>query len=113
MKSGALANVRIGVEKLICVEKFSKVPQLGRFTLRNEGTTIAIGEQAVTVTCLVVQSCFVPAYVSRGGCNCTAAQHPGYIRACLSGTASGAPASSSSWRVLVERCSCIHNACWT
>lgn len=45
MKSGALANVRIGVEKLICVEKFSKVPQLGRFTLRNEGCTIAIGDR--------------------------------------------------------------------
>ena len=43
VKSGALATVRIGVEKLICVEKFSKVPQLGRFTLRNEGTTIAVG----------------------------------------------------------------------
>ena len=44
MKSNSLANVRIGVEKLICVETFAHVPQLGRFTLRNEGATIAIGK---------------------------------------------------------------------
>lgn len=35
---------RIQVEKLICVEKFENVPQLGRFTLRDEGRTIAIGK---------------------------------------------------------------------
>ena len=44
VKSNSLANVRIGVEKLICVETFAHVPQLGRFTLRNEGATIAIGK---------------------------------------------------------------------
>ena len=28
----------------VCVEKFSDYPQLGRFTLRDEGKTIAIGK---------------------------------------------------------------------
>ena len=36
--------MRIQVEKPICVEKFENVPQLGRFTLRDEGRTIAIGK---------------------------------------------------------------------
>lgn len=44
MKSGTLVNVRIAVEKQICIELFEKVPQLGRFTLRDEGRTIAIGK---------------------------------------------------------------------
>ncbi len=42
VKGNTLAMARIQVEKLICVEKFENVPQLGRFTLRDEGTTIAI-----------------------------------------------------------------------
>jgi peptide chain release factor subunit 3 len=28
----------------VCVEKFSDQPQLGRFTLRDEGKTVAIGK---------------------------------------------------------------------
>ncbi|CAF1566079.1 unnamed protein product, partial [Rotaria sp. Silwood1] len=28
----------------ICMEPFKRFPQLGRFTLRNEGRTIAIGK---------------------------------------------------------------------
>lgn len=28
----------------VCVEKFTDYPQLGRFTLRDEGRTIAIGK---------------------------------------------------------------------
>ena len=36
--------VRIEVEKQICAELFDVVPQLGRFTLRDEGRTIAIGK---------------------------------------------------------------------
>ena len=35
---------RIQVEKPICAELFENVPQLGRFTLRDEGRTIAIGK---------------------------------------------------------------------
>jgi len=44
VKSGNIAFVRIRTEKPICVETFDKVPQLGRFTLRDEGKTIAIGK---------------------------------------------------------------------
>ena len=43
-KSAAIVIVRIEVEKAICVELFENVPQLGRFTLRDEGRTIAIGK---------------------------------------------------------------------
>jgi len=35
---------RIQVNDTICVEKFSDFPQLGRFTLRDEGKTVAIGK---------------------------------------------------------------------
>lgn len=44
VKGNTLAMARIQVEKLICVEKFENVPQLGRFTLRDEGRTIAVGK---------------------------------------------------------------------
>ena len=44
VKSGAVAVVQLAVEKAICVELFSDVPQLGRFTLRDEGRTIAVGK---------------------------------------------------------------------
>ncbi|KAI7840718.1 hypothetical protein COHA_005534 [Chlorella ohadii] len=43
-KSGAMCIARIAVEKPICIEAFDNVPQLGRFTLRDEGKTIAIGK---------------------------------------------------------------------
>lgn len=43
VKGNSLVTARIAVEKPICVETFDKVPQLGRFTLRDEGRTIAIG----------------------------------------------------------------------
>ena len=44
VKSGAVCIARVAVEKPICVELFDSVPQLGRFTLRDEGRTIAIGK---------------------------------------------------------------------
>jgi len=44
VKSGSIAFVRIKTEKAICVETFERVAQLGRFTLRDEGKTIAIGK---------------------------------------------------------------------
>jgi peptide chain release factor subunit 3 len=44
VKSGAVVVVRIQVNQLICVEKFDDFPQLGRFTLRDEGKTVAIGK---------------------------------------------------------------------
>ena len=43
-KSNAALSCRITVDKGICVETFDKNPQMGRFTLRDEGKTIAIGK---------------------------------------------------------------------
>ncbi|CDY26187.1 hypothetical protein HID58_021809 [Brassica napus] len=44
VKNGAAVVCRIQVSNSICVEKFSDFPQLGRFTLRTEGKTIAVGK---------------------------------------------------------------------
>ncbi|XP_074272635.1 uncharacterized protein LOC141596397 isoform X1 [Silene latifolia] len=44
VKSGAVVLCRIRANNLICVEKFSDFPQLGRFTLRTEGKTVAVGK---------------------------------------------------------------------
>ena len=44
VKSDSICIARIAVEKSICVESFDTNPQLGRFTLRDEGRTIAIGK---------------------------------------------------------------------
>lgn len=42
--SNSYVACRIKVDKAICLETFAKVPQLGRFTLRDEGRTVAIGK---------------------------------------------------------------------
>ncbi|KAK9272208.1 hypothetical protein L1049_002579 [Liquidambar formosana] len=44
VKNGAVVVCRIQVNNLICIEKFSDFPQLGRFTLRTEGKTVAVGK---------------------------------------------------------------------
>lgn len=44
VKNGAIVVCRIQVNNMICVEKFSDFPQLGRFTLRTEGKTVAVGK---------------------------------------------------------------------
>ncbi|GLC44810.1 hypothetical protein PLESTM_001647600 [Pleodorina starrii] len=44
IKSGGICICRITVDKPICIEGFADVPSLGRFTLRDEGRTIAIGK---------------------------------------------------------------------
>ncbi|XP_002280982.1 uncharacterized protein LOC100249117 [Vitis vinifera] len=44
VKNGAVVLCRIQVNNLICIEKFSDFPQLGRFTLRTEGKTVAMGK---------------------------------------------------------------------
>lgn len=44
VKNGAVILCRVQVNNLICIEKFSDVPQLGRFTLRTEGKTVAVGK---------------------------------------------------------------------
>ncbi|GLT87582.1 hypothetical protein SLE2022_056610 [Rubroshorea leprosula] len=44
VKNGAVVVCRIQVNNLICVERFSDFAQLGRFTLRTEGKTVAVGK---------------------------------------------------------------------
>jgi peptide chain release factor subunit 3 len=44
VKSGKLVVCRLQTVRPIPLERFSDVPQLGRFTLRDEGKTIAIGK---------------------------------------------------------------------
>nr|WDY61363.1 eukaryotic peptide chain release factor GTP-binding subunit ERF3A [Nitraria sibirica] len=44
VKNGAVVVCRIQVNNAICIEKFSDFPQLGRFTLRTEGKTVAMGK---------------------------------------------------------------------
>ncbi|KAI4347233.1 hypothetical protein L6164_008062 [Bauhinia variegata] len=44
VKNGAVVVCRIQVTNMICIEKFSDFPQLGRFTLRTEGKTVAVGK---------------------------------------------------------------------
>lgn len=44
VKNGAVVKCRIQVNNLICIENFMDFPQLGRFTLRTEGKTIAVGK---------------------------------------------------------------------
>ncbi|XP_057749678.1 uncharacterized protein LOC130968431 isoform X1 [Arachis stenosperma] len=44
VKNGAVVVCRVQVSNTICVEKFSDFPQLGRFTLRSEGKTVAVGK---------------------------------------------------------------------
>ncbi|KAJ1722021.1 translation termination factor GTPase eRF3 [Coemansia erecta] len=44
VKKGEACIARIEVHKAVCIEKFADFPQLGRFTLRDEGNTIAIGK---------------------------------------------------------------------
>ncbi|KAI4350990.1 hypothetical protein L6164_005385 [Bauhinia variegata] len=44
VKNGAVVVCRVQVISSICIEKFSDFPQLGRFTLRTEGKTVAVGK---------------------------------------------------------------------
>ncbi|XP_027357666.1 eukaryotic peptide chain release factor GTP-binding subunit ERF3A isoform X2 [Abrus precatorius] len=44
VKNRAFVVCRIQVSNSICIEKFTDFPQLGRFTLRSEGKTVAVGK---------------------------------------------------------------------
>lgn len=44
IKSFSQCRVRISTKVPIAIEKFEVLPQLGRFTLRDEGRTIAVGK---------------------------------------------------------------------
>ncbi|XP_073037332.1 uncharacterized protein [Primulina eburnea] len=50
VKNSAVVVCRIQVNNLICIEKFSDFPQLGRFTLRTEGKTVAVGKVTALLT---------------------------------------------------------------
>lgn len=43
-KRGQKIVARLETAAPVCVERFTDYPQLGRFTLRDEGKTIAIGK---------------------------------------------------------------------
>lgn len=44
VKKGAFVAVRIQLAQPVCLDTYKDFPQLGRFTLRDEGKTIAIGK---------------------------------------------------------------------
>ncbi|VFQ66622.1 unnamed protein product [Cuscuta campestris] len=44
VKNGAFVVCLIQVNNMICIEKFNDFSQLGRFTLRTEGKTVAVGK---------------------------------------------------------------------
>ncbi|KAI9095812.1 P-loop containing nucleoside triphosphate hydrolase protein [Phlyctochytrium arcticum] len=44
LKQGDVAIVRVETSQPVCIETYADYPQLGRFTLRDEGKTIAIGK---------------------------------------------------------------------
>lgn len=44
VKNGAMVRCIIQTTQPICLETFDTIQQLGRFTLRDEGKTIAVGK---------------------------------------------------------------------
>lgn len=44
VKSDCMVTLVMQLANPLCLEEFDKVPQMGRFTLRDEGKTIAIGK---------------------------------------------------------------------
>lgn len=44
VKSGAFVKFRLQLQNSACLEAYTTTPQMGRFTLRDEGKTIAIGK---------------------------------------------------------------------
>lgn len=44
VSSGATIHAKIAIEKAICIEKHETLSSMGRFTLRDEGKTIAVGK---------------------------------------------------------------------
>ncbi|CAM9763711.1 unnamed protein product, partial [Hapterophycus canaliculatus] len=43
-KEGAMVTAKLRVDRSMCMESFEDMPGLGRFTLRTEGKTVAIGK---------------------------------------------------------------------
>jgi len=48
VQAGAVVVAHLTIPKAICMEKYEESPQLGRFTLRDEGKTIAFGKIIAT-----------------------------------------------------------------
>ncbi|KAJ1411703.1 Translation elongation factor EFTu/EF1A, C-terminal [Sesbania bispinosa] len=44
VKNNAIVVCRDQDNNMICIEKFSNFPQLGRFTLRTKGKTVVVGK---------------------------------------------------------------------
>jgi len=44
LRTGSVATVRIKTRSLVCIETFKDQAAMGRFTLRDQGTTICIGK---------------------------------------------------------------------
>lgn len=44
MKQGDVCIVRIEANRLVCLETYADYPQLGRFTIRDENRTVAVGK---------------------------------------------------------------------
>lgn len=55
-KKGQKIVALIETVQPVCVERFADYPQLGRFTLRDEGKTIAIGKVRTSATTLCSSS---------------------------------------------------------
>lgn len=50
LNSGTIATVRIAMPMAVALEEYALVPQMGRFTIRDEGQTIAIGKVLKVIT---------------------------------------------------------------
>jgi len=50
VKQGQICIVRLEAEGTICLETYDEYPQLGRFTLRDEGKTVAMGKVMKLIT---------------------------------------------------------------
>jgi peptide chain release factor subunit 3 len=44
VRNGDMMRCRISVDNSICIEDFQTLAAMGRFTLRDEGRTVAIGK---------------------------------------------------------------------
>ena len=62
VKSNSSVVCKFTLAKAVCMETFSTLPQLGRFTLRDEGKTIAIGKVTKIISLSV---CFALCFYNR------------------------------------------------
>ena len=53
VKSNSVVICRFSLSKPVCMETFDTLPQLGRFSIRDEGKTIAIGKVTKIISWVV------------------------------------------------------------